>query len=77
VRCDLTGVKQAAGSIAVDADVVGDGVEIFDAFAHQGGDQIFGDAAEPEASEHDGGAIVDVGDGLVGGGDYFIHSSLV
>jgi len=63
VRCDLTGVEQAAGSVPVDADIVGDGVEVLDTLAHQRGDQIFGNAAESEAAEHDGGAIVDVGDG--------------
>jgi hypothetical protein len=77
VRCDLTGVEQAAGSVTVDADVIGDGVEVLDALAHQRSDQIFGNAAESEAAEHDGSAIVDIGDGFIRAGDDFIHRSLV
>ena len=65
--------KQAHAE-AVDAGVVADGGEILHALAHQRANQIFGDAAEPEAADHDGGAVENIADGFVGIGDDLIHA---
>ena len=58
---------------AVHAHVVADGGEIFDAFADQGADQVFRDAAQAEAAHHDCGAVGDVADSLVSAADYLVH----
>jgi hypothetical protein len=39
----------------------------------EGVDEIFGDAAEAESAEHEGGAGGNVGDGGFGGGKDFVH----
>ena len=49
----------------VHSDVVRDGGEVLDARASDGGDQVLRYAAQPEAAEHDHGAVVDVADGLL------------
>ncbi len=42
-------------------------------FVDEGGDEIFGDAAESESAKHNRGAGGDVGDGGGGGGNDFVH----
>ena len=37
-------------------------------------DQVFGNAAQPEAAHHDGGAVGNDGDRLVGGRQHFVHA---
>ena len=77
VAHDLSVGEQQSHAVAVDADVVADGGEILRAFAMQGADQIFRHAAESETAEHDGGAVKDVSDGLVGVGYDFVHGILI
>src|SRR6185437_6565921 len=73
VALNLACVEEQSHAKAVDSDVVANGVEVLHAFAHQGANQVFGDAAETEAAHHDGGALKDVLNGLVCTGDDFIH----
>ena len=40
---------------------------------HQGADQVFGDAAQSEASHHEACAILYVVDGFVGIGNYLVE----
>jgi hypothetical protein len=74
---DHAGFEHEAHAETVDAHVVGDGVEAGEAAAavlfDEGVDEIFGDAAEAESAEHEGGAGGNVGDGGFGGGDDFVH----
>ena len=63
---DLAILEEKADAEVVDAGVVADDGEIFGAFAADGSDQIFGDAAEAEAAHEDGGAVGEIGDGGVG-----------
>ena len=70
---DLPRAQQRADAVIVDAGVVADDGEVLGAAAMQRGDQVFGNAAEPEAAHHDGGAIGNDGDRLVGGGQHFVH----
>ena len=74
---NLAGREQQAHAQAVDADVVADGGEILHALADQGANQVFRDATQPEAANHDGGAVEDVLDGLVGAGYDFVHRKFI
>ena len=71
---DQAGFEHEAHAESVDAHVVGDGVEAGDAAADESGDAVFGNAAEAEAAEHEGGAVGDVVEGRVGGGEDFVHA---
>jgi len=51
-------------------------VRSFVPFAADGGDEILRNAAEAEAAHEDGGAVGEVSDSGVGGGDTFVHSVL-
>ena len=70
---DLAILQEDADAEVVDAGIVADDGEILGAFAADGSDEVFGDAAEAEASHEDRGTISEVGDGGVGAGDPFIH----
>ncbi len=70
---DLSGGEQQTVSQAVHPGVVADGGEVLYAFAYQGANQVFRDAAQSESANHDGGSVEDVFDGLVGVGYDFIH----
>ena len=74
VRSDLSGRQQQAESEVVNTHVVADGVQALDAFFHQRANQVFRDAAQSEAANHDGGAVVDIVNRLIGVGHYFIHA---
>jgi len=63
---DLAVLKQEADAETVDASVVADYGQVFGAFAADGVDEIFRDAAEAETAHEDGGAVGEVGDGGVG-----------
>src|SRR6267378_6874531 len=63
---DLALLEQHANAEIVDAGVVADDGEVFRAFAADGGDKVFRDATEAEATHEDGGAVGEVGDGGVG-----------
>ena len=73
VRLDLPGGEHQAQAEVVDADVVADGVQVLDAFFHERRDQVLRNAAQPEAADHDGRAIVDVVDRLIGVRNYLVH----
>ena len=70
---DLSRGEQQSVSQAIHAGVIADGGEVLHAFAYQGANQVFRDAAKSEPANHDGGAVKDVFDGLVGVGYDFIH----
>ena len=57
----------------INASVIADGGEIFNAFADQGADQVFRNAAQAEATHHDYGAVGDIAYSLVGAADHFVH----
>ena len=65
---DLPGLQQDAEAGAVDAGIVGDDRQLADAGIADGVDEGLWDAAEPEASRHDGHAVeeeaVERGDGI-------------
>jgi len=60
----------------VDPGVVADDGQVFRALAADGDDEILRDAAEAEAAHEDGGTVGEFGDGGVGGGDAFVHTSV-
>ena len=70
----LPRAQQRPDAVVVDAGVVADDGQVLGAAAMQRGDQVFGNAAQPEAAHHDGGAIGNDGDRLVGGGQHFVHT---
>ncbi len=74
---NLAGRQQESVAQSVHAYVVADGGEILHAFADQGADQIFRNATQSESANHDGGAIGDVLDGLVGAGYDFVHGTFI
>ena len=69
----LPGFQKQADPEIVDSGVVGDQREVFRAFADEGGNEIFGDAAEAEASEQNGGAVFNACDGGIRVRDAFVH----
>src|SRR5215471_5771648 len=77
VLFDLSRRQQLAQSPLVDACVVGNGSEVLDALAHQGCDQILGNAAKPETTHHEGGAILNVAYGLISAGNHFVHKQKI
>src|SRR6185437_3104591 len=70
---DHSGLQHAAHSAAVNAHVVADGAEVCGAAAHEGVDEVFGDSAQAEAAEHDGGSVRTVGYGSVRAFCHFIQ----
>ena len=66
--------QQRTDAVVVDAGVVADDGQVLRAAAMQRRDQVFGNAAQPEAAHHDGGAVGNDGDRLVGGGQHFVHT---
>src|SRR5690606_37408635 len=69
---DLPAMQEQAEAEIVHTGVIGDAGKAVNAFTDQGVDTILGDAAKAEAAQHDGGAGLDMPDGLVGAGNYFI-----
>ena len=61
--------------MVVGAGVVADEGEVADTAAVQGGEQVFGDADDAEAADHDCRAVVNHGDGGVGVGDDLVHAA--
>jgi len=59
---------------AVNSHVVADRPQILRALAHQCPYQILRHPAQAEASDHDGGAVEHVADGLIRIGHNFVHS---
>src|SRR5256885_6592557 len=60
----VTGVQTCALPIYADAEIVDTGIiaddgEVLRAFAADGGDEVFRDAAEAESAHEDRGAVVD------------------
>ncbi len=54
---NLSRGEQQAHAEAIHADIVADGCEVLHAFANQGANKVFRDAAQTEAADHDGRAI--------------------
>jgi hypothetical protein len=73
VFANLSCRQKQAHAKAVHANVVADRGEIFHAFADQGADQIFRNAAQSEAADHDRGAVGNLTHCLVGAGHNFVH----
>src|SRR6267378_1595112 len=71
---DLALLEQKANAEIVDARVVADDGELLGAFAADGGDEIFRDAAETEAAHENSGAVRQLLDGRVSRGDAFVHT---
>src|SRR5215813_2398542 len=73
VRANLPGVEHEAETELVHTDVIADGVEVLHAFVYQSTDKVLGNPAQPEATDHEGRAVLDVGDGLVCTRKHFVH----
>src|SRR6267378_899378 len=73
---DLALLQQYADAETIHAGVVADDSEVLRALALDRGDEVFRDAGEAEAAHKDGGTVVDLLNGGVGGGDSFVHSVL-
>jgi hypothetical protein len=71
----LTILQEDADAEVVDASVVANDGEVSCAFAADGGDQVFWDAAEAEAAHQDSGAIGKSGNRGVGGRDALVQES--
>ncbi len=72
---DLPGGEQLAEAEAVDAGVVADRGEVLAAAVAQGGDQRLGDAAQAEAADGDGHAVLHQPvEGGVGVGVELVHA---
>src|SRR6266852_1098483 len=67
--------KQADAEVVYARVVANDG-EVFCAFAANGGDEIFRDAAQTEAAHENGRAVGELFDGGVGGNDAFVHKKV-
>jgi hypothetical protein len=65
--------KQHAHAVSIHANIVADGCEILRSSTNQRLNQIFWNPAEPEATDHDGGAIGNITNGFICVGNYFIH----
>jgi len=65
VFSDLPIPEQEPEAEAVYADVVGNGGEVLRPLLHQRANQVFRNAAQAEAADHDGGAVLDISDCLV------------
>jgi hypothetical protein len=70
---NLSGGKQQPHAEAVDADIVADGSEVFHTLTNQGPNQIFGDAAQTEAADHDDSTVEHVANSFIGTGNDFVH----
>src|ERR1700722_10129465 len=70
---DLSRSQQQSVAKAIDSDVVADGGEIFRTLPDQSANQIFRNAAQPEAADHDDRAVEHVTNGFIGIGNDFIH----
>ena len=70
---NLPSGKQHAHGISVHPHVVADGGEVLHTLANQGADQVLRNTTQAKSSDHDGGAIENVADGLVGVGNNFVH----
>src|SRR5207249_2690638 len=58
-------------------DVVGNRRQVLDVLAHERLDQIFRDAAQAEAADHDAGAVGNIAHRVVGAGHDFVHASMI
>src|SRR5207302_5412124 len=65
--------KQQSEPEAIDTNIIRDGSEILRSLFHQCTDQIFRNAAETEAADHDGGAVLYVSDRFVRRRDNLFH----
>jgi hypothetical protein len=72
---DLPLLEQKADAKIVDPGVVAHDGEVFRAFASNGSDEVFRDAAEPEPAHEYRSAVSKIGDGSVSGSDAFVHES--
>ena len=70
---DLSGGQHQAQAEVIHANVVADGVKVLHALLDQRADQVLGNAAQPEASDHKRVAIFDVVHGLVCIRNYLVH----
>jgi hypothetical protein len=71
---DLMRLQQQARAEIRDASVIRDHGEVFRPGAQHRGDQIFRDAAQPEAAHQNGGAVAHTGDCRIRIGYSFVHS---
>src|SRR5262249_12652716 len=72
---DLLAFEKDAEAEVVDAAVVGDDGEILDAKVSQGGDRVFGNAAQTEPAGQQSGSGGDVADGLVRARVDLVHTA--
>src|SRR5580698_2024696 len=70
---NLSCSQQEAHRKTVHANVITDRGQILHALANKGSDQVLRDATKSEATDHNGGAIGDVANGLVRVSNNFVH----
>src|SRR5205809_3267585 len=70
---NLPRFQKKTGAAAVDAGIVADDGQVFASFFPQRPDEVFRNTAEPEATQHDCGSIVYVGDRFPRVARDFIH----
>ena len=73
---DLAILQQNAQALAIDTAVVRDDRKIAHAAPVKGRDQVLGNPAQSKTPGHQYRSVADVGDGIVGGGDSFVHVPL-
>src|SRR5271170_1745801 len=73
MRGDHTRFEHQAHTEAIDAHVVADRVQVAGVLPHQRFDQGLRDAAKPKATDHDRGAIGNVGNRRIEVIEYLIH----
>ena len=70
---DLALLEHEPDPEVVDAGVVRNAGQVLHARSDECGDAVFGNAAEPETSEHQGHPVGDLANGFIGCGDDFVH----
>src|SRR5689334_470449 len=73
MRSDHAGFQHQSHAEAVNAHIVADRMQAFCALVNECANQIFGDAAQAEATHHNRCAVRYVGDRLLRAGYYFVQ----
>src|SRR5215470_5613415 len=74
---DLSSLEQLAQTKIIHAGIVGNGGQVFHALADQGVNQVGGNAAQPESSDQEHCAVLNIADGLISAGNDFIHKQMI
>src|SRR6185369_3532010 len=67
-RNDLTnlmGIQEESGALPIDTRIVADDGEVLCSLVAESSDEVFRNSAEPKSTQHNGGAVLNVGDGFM------------